>query len=272
MEYKMESKGKMSGFTLVELMISLVLGTIVISGLISVYVSTVTSSNDTLAMSKLSQQTSALMNIITSDVRRAGYWGQGAMSLDNYINRDPAINPFSTSSVSALALIDNIAGNNIIAGNSNSVGDCLVYTYDADDDGILDNEDIVGFRISGIKAQMKRLGNNGDARHDSCVSGTWEDLTDSEVISVDALEFTLENSVCLNTREPDGIDNDAANGIDDDAEIDCYVQAPTAASGDVTVETLQIQINITASLVNDSAVKVQMSQIVRVRNDRVRTW
>ena len=62
-----KSRTKQVGFTLIELMISLALGAIVISGLISVYVATVVSSYDTIAMSKLSQQTTALVNIMTSD-------------------------------------------------------------------------------------------------------------------------------------------------------------------------------------------------------------
>lgn len=264
--------GKDCGFTLIELIVSLAMGTIVIAGLISVYVSILVSSSETLATSKLSQQVSALMNIMTNDIRRAGYWGQGVTPLADYIIRSPVSNPFSATALTSLALIDNIIGNNIIAGNAATTGDCVTYTYDANDDGILDNEDIVGFRLVDSTAQMRRLGNIGDARHDSCTVGTWESLTDSNVISIDVLQFSLLNSVCINTREPDGVDNDGVNGVDDPAEMDCYANAPLAASGDITTETLQINIRLEASLVSDSFVKTQMNQVVRVRNDRVRIW
>ena len=256
------------GFTLIELMISLTLGTIVIAGLISVYVSTVVSGYDTIAMSKLSQQTSAIVNIMTSDIRRAGYWGQASISLD----RNPSINPFSANGVTALGILDTPASDTLITGNAATTGQCIAYAYDVDDDSVLDNEDIVGFRLSGTMVQMRRLGDIGNANHVSCTNGTWEDLSDSDVISIDSLTFSLEDSVCINTREPDGVDNDSANGIDDTAEMDCYTNIPTAASGDITTETLQITINISSSLVSDSDVKMQMSQVVRVRNDRVREW
>ena len=59
---------------------------------------------------------------------------------------------------------------------------------------------------------------------------------------------------------------------DDDVEADCYTTVPINASGDLTVETLQININIEAALVSNSEVKMQMNQVVRVRNDRVRVW
>jgi type IV pilus assembly protein PilW len=260
------NKTSQLGFTLIELMISLALGAIVISGLISVYVATVVSSYDTIAMSKLSQQTTALVNIMTSDIRRAGYWGNASIDID----RSPAVNPFSTSGVTALGLLDSIAGNTVIAGNSATTGTCIAYTYDVDEDGVLDNEDIVGFRLNGTVAQMRRLGNNANSTQISCTNGTWEDLTDSDIISVDTLTFSLVNSMCINNREPDEVDNDGDGTIDDADEMDCYTDTP--GTGDITTEVLQITINISASLVNDSDVKMNMSQVVRVRNDRVREW
>lgn len=260
------------GFNLVELMVGLALGTILISGLISIYVSTLVSGGSTMKSSKLSQQMSALMSVITNDVRRAGYWGQGAISDEDFLSRDLFTNPFNTVDISALALIDSIASNTIITGNGADTGECLVYTYDANNDAVLDDQDILGFRLNGSIAQMRRLGDADDARYDTCTTGTWENLNDSNVISVDSLTFSLSNSTCINTREPDEVDNDGMNGIDDAAEADCYTVLPVAGSGDITTETLQITINLTASLVNDPFVQSSMTQIVRVRNDRVRQW
>jgi len=97
-------------------------------------------------------------------------------------------------------------------------------------------------------------------------------VPDCDVISVDTLTFSLENSVCINTREPNDIDDDGSAGTDDTAEMNCYDINQEPDSGDITTETLQITINITASLVSDSDVKMNMSQVVRVRNDRVREW
>lgn len=276
MKIKLIKRKRASGFTLIELMISLALGLIVLSGLISVYVAIVVSSSDTLAMSKVSQQTSALMNIITNDVRRAGYWGQGVTPLTDYLERDLSANPFSLNGITALGLINNIAGNALITGNGAATGECLVYTYDSNEDGGLDNlddnADIVGFRLKDTIVQMRRLGDFTDATQVSCKVGTWEDLTDGDLISVDTLTFSLLNSVCINTNEPDGLDNNGDGVVDEDVETDCYTTIPANASGDITVETLQINITIEASLVSDSDVKVQMNQIVRVRNDRVRVW
>ena len=120
---------------------------------------------------------------------------------------------------------------------------------------------------------MRRIGTAaGTTTKISCTNGTWEDITDGDVISVDTLTFSLENSVCINTREPNDIDDDGSAGTDDTAEMNCYDINQEPDSGDITTETLQITINITASLVSDSDVKMNMSQVVRVRNDRVREW
>lgn len=261
-----------AGFTLIELIISLTLGLIIISGVMSIYLATLSSSSNTITKSKAFQQTSALMNIISNDVRRAGYWGQGATPIADYIDRDVSTNPFNINNITSLGILNNIAGNTLITGNDATAGECLVYTYDSNDNGVLDNVDIVGFRLSGNVAQMRRIGDNTAATQVSCTTGTWEDITDGDILSIDKLEFSLLNSVCINLREPDGIDNNAANGVDEDDEADCYKTIPSNASGDITTETLQINIRIEASLVDNSDVNVQMDQVVRVRNDRVRVW
>ena len=45
---------------------------------------------------------------------------------------------------------------------------------------------------------------------------------------------------------------------------------PAAGSGNITVETREIVITLTANLTNDTFVRLSQSQSVRVRNDFVR--
>ena len=76
---------------------------------------------------------------------------------------------------------------------------------------------------------------------DTCSStnNTWSALTDSDFITVSALVFDLDGSSCLNTREPDSVNNDGDADTDEADEADCYdTPFPTASSGDITVETL----------------------------------
>ncbi len=257
-----------NGFTLVEMLISMAMGVIVISGVLGVYVSIAASSADTLGLSKLNGQMSSALQVMSNDIRRAGFWGD--MSADDFAN--PSTNPFNQIDVTALE----VHANNVqVASNSADGGDCIIYSYDSNNDGILDNADIAGFRLVNGVLQMRR---NGDIvannRHDSCTSGSdnWQNLTDPNTVIVNELVFTLDNSICINNREPDDLDNDGANGIDDPDEADCYVQPPAVGSGQNTIETREVAITISGQLTNSVLTSMTITQNVRVRNDLVRVW
>jgi len=257
-----------NGFTIVEMLISMAMGLIVISGVLAVYVSISASSADTLGLSKLNGQMSSALQVMSNDIRRAGIWGN--MTADDFAN--PSTNPFSQIDVTALEVH---ASNVQIASNSAAGGDCILYSYDSNNDGVLDNSDIAGFRLVNGVLQMRR---NGDIvannRHDSCTSDNdnWQNLTDPNTVIVNQLAFTLDNSICINNREPDEFDNDGANGIDDPDEADCYVQPPAIGSGQNTVETREVAITISGQLTNSALTNMTFTQNVRVRNDLVRVW
>jgi len=119
---------------------------------------------------------------------------------------------------------------------------------------------------------------NGDvaanARHDSCADAddNWVDVTDGDSVTVETLNFSLGASECLNSREPDGLDNDGTNGVDDAAETDCYATVPVAGSDDITIETRQVTITIAGRLTGAPDVRAVLTQDVRVRNDLVLEW
>jgi len=254
------------GFSLIELMIGLVVGMIVVAGVTNVYLSTVTSSSTTLKQSKLNQELTSLLSVMSNDVMRAGVW-----ETNDYTA--PETNPFSQIDVTALEVMDTMANNAQVAANSSSGGECIVYAYDADLDNNLDDADIRGFRLNNGVVQMRNEGNTGvNTRHDSCANANddWRDVTDGRLIEITSFNFALDNSRCLNAREPDGVDNDSDGTIDEAGEMDCYATVPTNGSGDVTVETRQIEITVAGRLVTDNSVSATVSQSVRVRNDLVR--
>ena len=255
------------GFSLVEIMISMVIGLLVIVGASTIYVSTVSSSTATLKSSKINQELAALMNVMTNDIRRAGYWGISASNVNK-----PHTNPFATVDNTALEIMDNMTNSAQVAVNSATGGECIVYTYDADDDGNLNNGDIVGFRLNNGVVQMRQRGNvtaNPDD-HDNCndADDTWLDVTDGNLITVSNLNFSLGNSQCQNTEEPNGVDDDADGTIDNAAEADCYVRLPSG--GDITVETRQVTVSVTGFLASDTDTTLTLTEDVRVRNDLVR--
>ncbi len=260
------STSNAKGFTLIELMVSMAIGLIVIGGATTVYVATVASSSTTLKMSKLNNELNTLMSVMVNDLRRAGFWADAA-------GNSPLDNPFQVLDNTALEVIDSIASDTQLAANTSTGGECLLYTYDANKDTSVDNGDIVGFRLNNGVVQMREKGDiAANTRHDSCADAddTWVDVTDGETVTVTTLDFKLDESECLNTAEPDGVDTDGANGIDDSAEYDCYTTIPTAGSGDVTVETRHVTITLAGELAGDSEIIATLTQDVRVRNDLVR--
>ena len=66
---------KNAGFTLIELLIGLTLGLMVIASTLTLYVITTHSSSDLLHSTRLNHDLETIMQIMTHDIRRAGYRG-----------------------------------------------------------------------------------------------------------------------------------------------------------------------------------------------------
>lgn len=266
----MNRKSLQLGLSLVELMVSIGAGMIVVLGVTTVYVSTINSSSGTLKQSRLNQELSAMMSVMTNDIRRAGIW-QGA---GNTLYTSPQNNIFASSGNTALTIVNqatNTTINPFGAGwPATTSGDCILYAYDNSNSGTagtLDNTDIVGFRLHNGVVQMRTQGDTSGTNNDVCTTGTWADMSDSNAITVTALTFDMAHSACINTFEPNGTDDNANGTVDEAAEKDCYSVAPS--SGDITTQTRQIDITITGEVTSDTAVKSTQKQSVRVRNDLV---
>lgn len=250
-----------AGFTITELLITIGLSLSVVSSVLIGYLATYSSSMDTLAASKLNQDMSALMNLMVSDLRRAGY--------SSVVPTTPSSNLFAAVDNTALEVFNNMTSNTQQAANGS--GSCIVYSYDMNKDGVVHATDLTGFRLttSGV-VEMRTSGNTADPDTCATTSNTWTPLTDPDFITVTALTFNLAGSNCLNTREPDTTDNDGDSSTDEADEYNCYTTTPAASN--ITVETREISITLTANLTNDSFVRLTQTQSVRVRNDLVRVY
>lgn len=267
----MATRNRQKGLTLVELIIGLAVGLLVISGAISIYVSSIRASNDTLRGSKLNQEITALLSVITNDVRRAGYW-------TNIAATDFDENPFSQPNATLLNVIDDMASDNVQPPTGQ--GTCLVYAYDAtyipgNAPDVIDTTDLFGFRLNGTVVQMRQNGvvdatNCIGGTCNSCTNGTWIDVTDADLIEVTTLNFDLSRSQCLNASEPNSEDDDADGAIDEPDEFDCYSVIPAFGSAEPTIETREVVVTIVGRLANDHSTQMSASQSIRVRNDNVR--
>jgi len=241
---------KQTGLTLIEIMIALLLSLIVIGGAISIYISTIKGSTDTMRSNRLNYDLDSTMQLVINDIRRAGYWG-GAIAGANSQN-----NPFM------------LAATNVQIPSSN----CIVYTYDADADSNVGANEYYGFRLTNNGVIEIKLTGTTTA---NCTEGTWEPITISEggdQIEITRLEFSFDpitlppligSSKCLNTAIL--IDNTATPP--NPLESLC-TGIPT---GNRAIETRQVNIALEAEMVNDDTVTKSISNSVRIRNDRIFT-
>ena len=130
------------GMSLIELMVGIVIGLIILAGVTNIWLTTIVSSADTLKQSKLNQELTTLMSVMSNDIMRAGITGNL-----NYTN--PQLNAFSQVNDTALEIIDNLTNNaQITWANAATGGSCIVYTYDRDLDGTVDNNEVIPFPVS----------------------------------------------------------------------------------------------------------------------------
>lgn len=230
-------------FTLIELMIAILIGALVIGATLTIYVTTIRGSSNTLKLTRLNQDLGVTMLIMTNDIRRAGYWG-GAI-----VGANLTLNPFSDVAVRDIG--DAVIGNPTVAPVT---GNCITYAYDADayddpaydpdaDSATPDADEYFGFRLNNGAVQIKTSGTTStDAQ---CDDGVWVNLTDPDEINVTELTFTLS------------AENSATN-----------------STGNIVVAR-QVSVRIEAELVSDADINTQLedenavNDVVKIRNNLI---
>ena len=169
---------RQSGFTLAELMIALVINAMIFIGLISIFVANLTHYTSALNINRLNQQLAAAMEIMATDIRRAGYWSSAYTNIGTNQNT----NPFMSST----------NGTDIAVGSPNS---CITFTYDHNKTGTLPSvssaadDDRYGYRLNNNTLQTRPWGASFIC---SAGSNAWENMLDPSIV-VTALSFTLNS-------------------------------------------------------------------------------
>lgn len=172
---KMSKRKKQTGFTMVELMVSSIIGLITLAGVMTFFTNTVQSNSDGLKEVRLNQELRALMDVMVRDIRRAGYW-RNANGIDPniYATNEHAIN----------------------IQNDN----CITYAYDDfqarnSDANRVQDTDAAGFRLINNTLKIRR-------RSALCDSDrNWESISDDKSLKITKLEFSL-NNICNNISSP----------------------------------------------------------------------
>ncbi|MCG2633353.1 MAG: prepilin-type N-terminal cleavage/methylation domain-containing protein [Gammaproteobacteria bacterium] len=83
---------RQAGFTLIELMIAILVGTFLIGGVIAVFMGTYRSNVEDLRITHLNQELRGTMALITRDLKRAGY---DSDAIQNVISNNLPISAFT---------------------------------------------------------------------------------------------------------------------------------------------------------------------------------
>ncbi|WP_108652183.1 prepilin-type N-terminal cleavage/methylation domain-containing protein [Dongshaea marina] len=216
------------GFSLVEMMISMVAGTLVLGAVIGLYTSIMNASHISVRMTRLNQELMAVVNLIARDLQRAGYFAGSANNFKRTdTNSDGVID---NSDVSAAINTDFVFKPAIDLQALDSVApnyDCVLVRYDVDGDGTLSPGDYHGYRYSSIS---KGIQSWNSASVSLCNGGSWQSITDNNEVLVTG--FTME------------------------------LVPPTAVSS--SVRSLQITIEGQHKL--DNTLRVRVERLVKIRN------
>lgn len=290
------------GLTLIELMISIALGLFVVGGVVYVTASTMRTNTQTLRSTHLNQELRAAMQMMTRDLRRAGYrYGAefaglytasngvtiAPLSGTSIVVTAPASAPFGkwiigarlrhvspstglsycidiTSPTSGTSIasatgkfVDCEYSSNPTAFPSGSLGagswtiedpnggikyaaSCVSFGYDHDDDegdGVISSSEIIGYRLNSNAIEI------GTSSSD-CSTNTFNST--EEIISPTVSGVTITGFSVTNLGP-----------------------ATPIPSGNVDVQLLELQLTLTGQLTSDSSVTRSITEIVRVRNDRL---
>ena len=160
------------GMTLPELIIGLAIGLFISAGLLAMWLTLQDSTLKALEFARLNRDLQAIGDVMTDDIRRAGY---RAWSPDSGL--DIAVNPFMTAPYAVT--IDR-------ADASEAENSCLTYAYDVNQDGQMGGSinEAFGFRLHDQAIEM-RIG----GVIFNCRQGSWQDISQADTV-IDTLQFS----------------------------------------------------------------------------------
>lgn len=179
-----------AGFTLAELMIALVLNAIIFTALIAIFMANINHYNASLSANRFNQQLQAIMELMASDIRRAGYWANANGDIGTNQNNNPFMN--------------SVTGTDIVTGASNT---CILFTYDHASTGVLpavssaSDDDRYGYQLINQTIQTRPW---GAAFTCPAAASAWENVLDPSIV-VTNLTFTLNTQTITTGPASQGI-------------------------------------------------------------------
>lgn len=238
------------GFTLPELLIAMVLGLVLISAVLSVYLTTLKSSGDNNEQAQLNHNLRASLDLILSDLKRAGGIAGAALpQTDDAFRTLYAGNPF----------MDSTSNLKLWECNGANECSCVTFSYDLDADNdpynVGGGMNHFGFKLSDGKLSLRKGPSIASAAgpHPGCAydnaTNQWEALTEDDVtITQFAISYIDRSGNVIAAPEairvPDGA---------------------VCTAGDLCIAERNLQVTISGTRDEFS---LTVTGKVRVRNDR----
>lgn len=157
------------GLSLIELMITMSLGLLMMAALTSVFANTIGVNSRSLQLSQLQEESTAVLELMVSDLRRAGFRANAHLLVV-----DPTI---ANTDFNDSLVISNHPDEALLS--------CVLFRYDANQNGSFDGStELFGYRLRD--GQVERRQDAVD-----CASSGWQALTSEAMVTVDSLSFTL---------------------------------------------------------------------------------
>jgi prepilin peptidase dependent protein B len=209
------------GFTFVELLIALAINMILFVAIVGMLLSNLNHYNQSLKINRLNQELQSILNLMSNDIRRAGYW----VNASNDVGTGQNNNPFVASGV------------DISIPNSS----CILFAYDHDNNGTLASisssvdDERYGFRLNSQAIQARPPGAAFDC---NAIATAWENMTDTNIIQITNLTFTLTTNTI------------------------------TTGPGTQGISMRSVDVTITGRLASDNTITKTLTQHIRIRNDK----
>ncbi|GAA4873999.1 PilW family protein [Ferrimonas pelagia] len=197
-----------TGFSLVELMVAMVLGLLVVSGVLGFFSASIQTNGVTLEVSRLNQELQTLMTTMARDLRRTGYDSEALTHYED--NESSGYEFIPLTAISSGGVISwtpqdlDILATAATTGTVGSHADggpytCIILRGNlsvAADPNVSDAP--VGYRYNAASQTVERGSWSGV--DPSCAAGSWEAITSPD-IEVTVLEFTLDPAITGGTNQ-----------------------------------------------------------------------
>jgi len=271
------------GLTLVELMIGLLVGTIIIAGGLRVFTVVIRGQSDNVKLTRLNQDMRAMMDIMVRDIRRAGFVTSYPENNLSSLKNNPFFDATTTGATTDIRIhncvdlngdgdckcedVDNDGYCKPLLGDEDEPGDCLVYSYNRNNEtppvvnASPDNERL-GFKLDGTELKMRQTGDTNE----SCDDSSWQSISD-DAVEIKQLQFSLiEKELNVTSMTPvNGIMDGDDNG---DGLCDVGETCTTCVTGESCLIVRNVAITLTGQLSAEPTITQTITAFVRIRNDK----